>query len=160
MYYSTDNGLSWNIIELAVKNSGKYNWKINENMKSSNQYKIKVQSNVNSNIFDVSDGSFSIDGAKQAFNIITPNGGDLFYTGTSTFIYWENIIKNIDKVNIYYSIDNGANWIVISEQVDNTGKYNWPISKSVKSSSKCLIKITSSNNSRYIDTSDTVFRIK
>ena len=63
-------------------------------------------------------------------------------------------------MNIYYSYDNGENWSIIAKNINNSGEYNWPISKSVKSSRKCLIKITSSNNSRYIDTSDTVFRIK
>ena len=35
-----------------------------------------------------------------------------------------------------------------------------PISKNIKVSSKCLIKITSSKNSRYTDTSNSVFRMK
>ena len=160
LYYSLDNGLNWTPIALSAKNSGKYNWRINDNIKSSDQCKIKVQSNINSNIFDITDGVFLIEGFKQAFNIMTPNGGDLLYKGSSTFIYWQSIIKNIDKVNIYYSYDNGENWSVIAENIDNSGEYNWPISKNIKASSKCLVKITSSKNSRYTDTSNSVFRIK
>ena len=160
LYYSLDNGLNWSPIELSAKNSGKYNWLINDGIESSNQCKIKVQSNINSNIFDITDGVFLIDGFKQAFNIMTPNGGDVLYKGSSTFIYWQSIIKNIDKVNIYYSYDNGENWSIIAKNIDNTGEYSWPIPKNIKSSNKCLIKITSSKNSRYIDTSNSVFRIK
>jgi len=160
LYYSIDNGLNWEIIGLSVRNSGKYNWIINDNFKSSDQYKIKVQSNINTNIFDITDGVFLVDGFKQAFNIITPNGGDLLYKGTSTFIYWESFIKNINKVDIYYSLDNGKNWVLIVKEINNDGKYNWPISKNIKSSKKCLIKIISSKNEFYLDISDTIFRIK
>ena len=69
--------------------------KISDDINTSSKCKIKVQSNVNQNIFDVSDGIFLIDGLIETFNIITPNGGDLVYSGTSTFIYWENIKKQI-----------------------------------------------------------------
>ena len=48
-------------------------------------------------------------------------------------------IKNIDKVNIYYSYDNGENWSIIAKNIDNTGEYSWPIPKNIKSSNKCLI---------------------
>ena len=85
---------------------------------------------------------------------------DLIYTGTSTFIYWESLIKGIDKVDIYYSLDNGESWLLISKNVDNNGKYNWPISKNLESSRKCLIKIVSSKNNNQLDRSDNIFRIK
>ena len=77
IYFSIDGGNSWKLIEKNAPNSGKYIWKINDDIDSSKKCKIKVQSNVNQNIFDVSDGLFTIDGLIETFNIITPNGGDL-----------------------------------------------------------------------------------
>ena len=112
------------------------------------------------NIFDVSDGMFSIDGIIETFNIITPNGGDLVYSGTSTFIYWENIKNQTTKVNLFYSIDNGKNWKLIENEVENNGVYNWVVPPSINFSNKCLVKIVSAKNSKFIGMSDQVFTIK
>ena len=96
----------------------------------------------------------------KSFNIITPNGGDLIYKGTSTFIYWENIISGIDKVDIFYSTDNGKNWFNIVEDIKNNGMYNWVIPQNISFSNKCLVKISASSNSKQIGQSDNVFTIK
>jgi len=159
IYYSVDGGNSWEIIKLGAPNSGKYDWTIKSSIKSSDVCKIKVQSNINNSIFDVSDGLFKIKGTIKAFNIITPNGGDLIYRGTSTFIYWEDIKKGINKVDIMYSVDSGKNWIDIVKNIDNNGMYNWVIPDNV-SSKKCLVKIVSSSNSKEIGSSDSIFTIK
>ena len=100
LYYSVDGGTSWDIIELGVKNSGKYDWSISDKDLNSKKCKIKVQSNINKEIYDVSNGLFIIE-KSQSFNIITPNDGDILYRGTSTFIYWENIDKEISNVDLF-----------------------------------------------------------
>ena len=160
IYYSLDGGISWKVVALAAPNSGSYNWVIKNDIKSTDLCKIKIQSNINKDIFDVSDGLFSIKGAMKSFNIITPNGGDLIYKGTSTFIYWENIISGIDKVDIFYSTDNGKNWFNIVEDIKNNGMYNWVIPQNISFSNKCLVKISASSNSKQIGQSDNVFTIK
>ena len=103
IFYSINGGNSWIIIEKSAPNSGKYKWLISDNINTSSTCKIKVQSNINQDIFDVSDGMFLIDGVVKSFNIITPNGGDLIYAGTSTFIYWESIKNQINNVDIIHS---------------------------------------------------------
>ena len=160
LYYSLDGGMSWNEIELGVRNSGKYNWSIIDKSLNCKECKIKVQSNIDNKIFDVSDGLFSIKPIDESFNIITPNDGDILHRGTSTFIYWDNIDKKITNVDIFYSLDKGKNWFLIKENLDNLGKYNWAVPKDISSSNKCLIKIRSSNNQELIDYSDKTFTIK
>ena len=160
IYFSIDGGNSWKLIEKNAPNSGKYLWKISDDIDTSKNCKVKVQSNVNQNIFDVSDGLFTIDGLIETFNIITPNGGDLVYSGTSTFIYWENIKNQTDNVNLFYTIDNGQNWRLIEKNVENNGVYNWVVPKSIKYSGKCLVKIVSSKNSKLFGMSDNIFTIK
>ena len=107
-----------------------------------------------------SDGLFSIKSIDESFNIITPNDGDILHRGTSTFIYWDNIDKKIDSVDIFYSLDKGKNWVLIKKNLDNLGKYNWAVPKDISSSNKCLIKISSSDNQELIDYSDKTFTIK
>ena len=160
LFYSVDGGLNWSVIELSARNSGTYKWIINENIRTSNNCKIKVQSNINNKIFDVSDKLFAIDGIRAAFKIITPNGGELIYKGTSTFIYWEDIVPDITKVDIFYSLNAGKEWFLIVEDIDNSGVYNWVIPDDIQFSKKCLIKIISSSDKRKLDLSDKGFTIK
>ena len=84
---------------------------------------------------------FLIDGVVKSFNIITPNGGDLIYAGTSTFIYWESIKNQINNVDLYYSVNNGKDWILIQNNVENNGVYNWVVPPSIKYSGQCLVKL-------------------
>ena len=160
IFYSIDGGNSWIIIEKSAPNSGKYKWLISDNINTSSTCKIKVQSNINQDIFDVSDGMFLIDGVVKSFNIITPNGGDLIYAGTSTFIYWESIKNQINNVDLYYSVNNGKDWILIQNNVENNGVYNWVVPPSIKYSGQCLVRIISSKNPKHSGMSDNTFTIK
>ncbi len=70
-------------------------------------------------------------------------------------------IKNqTTKVNLFYSIDNGKNWKLIENELENNGVYNWVVPPSINFSNKCLVKIVSTKNSKYIGISDQVFTIK
>ena len=160
LFYSLDAGENWIPISLKAPNFGTFDWILDDRIESSNFYKVKVQSINNKEIFDVSDGLFKIKGSTKAFNIITPNGGDLIYRGTSTFVYWEDLMNDIQKVDIFYSTDNGKSWELISENIDNGGVYNWVISDDIKFSNKCLVKIVSSSNNGHVGFSDNVFTIK
>ena len=160
IYYSSDGGLNWKEIELGARNSGKYSWSIKDKKFNCKECKIKIQSNIDNNVFDVSNGLFSIESVKESFNIITPNDGDILYRGTSTFIYWDNLDKSISTVDIFYSLDKGNSWFLIKSQADNVGKYNWAIPRDISSSNSCLIKISASNNQSLVDFSDKNFIIK
>jgi len=159
IYYSLDSGLSWEVIEKNVENSGNYIWSIIDKSLDSKNCKIKIQSNIDNNIFDVSDGLFSIKKA-DSFNIITPNGNDIIHRGTSTFIYWDSLDKSINSVSIFYSLDNGKNWFLIKDNLNNNGKYNWAVPNDISKSNQCLIKIASSQNNLLVDYSDKIFTIK
>ena len=158
IYFSKDGGLSWDIIDLNVNNSGKYKWIIPKNI-NSDKCKIKVQSNINKSIFDVIDKYFSIK-LKPSFKIITPNNGDILYKGTSTFIYWEAIDPNIKNVTLSYSKDNGKTWAIIKDNIINNGKYNWAIPENLIKSNEYLIKVSSYKEKNKFDTSDKTFIIK
>ena len=160
IFYSLNGGKTWDVVYLGAQNSGRYNWIINDNILSSNNCKIKIQSNKDKKIFDITDGSFTIKGLETAFTIITPNDGDIVYKGTSTFIYWKSLDSKISKVDIYYSLDKGKSWNLINSNLLNNGKYNWAVPRDIKRSNKSLIKIVASNNDRQIDFSDNTFIIK
>ena len=142
-----------------MSNSGKYSWSIIDKDFNWRKCKIKVQSRTDKDVFDVSNGLFLV-ASTQSVNIITPNDGDILYRGTSTFIYWDNIDKNINSVDIFYSLDEGKKWVLIKGKVANVGKYNWAVPSDISSTNRCLIKINASNNKRLVDYSDQPFIIK
>ena len=158
LYFSKDGGKSWIDLALNVENKGNYDWIIPKGL-NSNKCKIKVQSTIKNNIFDVTDDFFRIV-SKPSFKIITPNGKDILYKGTSSFIYWELLDKNISNISLSYSTDNGLNWVIIKSNLVNNGKYNWAIPKEINNSKKCLIKINDFNNDKKYDISDQTFTIK
>ena len=59
IYYSSNGGLDWNIIESNVSNSGKYSWSIIDKDFNCAECKIKVQSRTDKDVFDVSNGLIS-----------------------------------------------------------------------------------------------------
>ena len=70
LFYSINSGKDWSILKLNAMNSGKSSWKIPYDIKSSNFCKIKVQSTLNADVFDITDGLFTINGGDTAFKII------------------------------------------------------------------------------------------
>lgn len=71
--------------------------------------------------------------------ITSPNGGDFFVAGSDTLVTWEGVLPT-DTVKLFYSLDSGVNWKLLTEKA--TGyKYAWKnIPKTP--SNKCLAKVT------------------
>ena len=61
-----------------------------------------------------------------AVDVTSPNGGEVFCGGGEIPITW---VASGDlgaaPISIYYSINNGGNWVAIARGIDNTGTYTW-----------------------------------
>ena len=68
--------------------------------------------------------------------------------------------KSIRKVNLYFSVDRGNNWVQIAQNIDNNGQYNWLVPESIKKSKNCLVKVESTDSVIKFDTPEKVFTIK
>ncbi len=84
-------------------------------------------------IFQGNIANFSIPGN---LILLTPNGGENFYSGSYTDIKWRNKTPN-KFVNLYLSTDNGNNYTWINQ--NTKPEYNWLIPGTVSDS--CLIKV-------------------
>ncbi len=151
--YSIDNGAKWNLIKSAQPSTGSYLWSV-PNL-SSNQCKIRITDENNSNVFDLSDNKFTI---IPRIVLTNPNGGNQIYVGSNFNITWTS--TNVANVDLYYSVDNGTNWTQINTSTINAaaGTYTW-MNIPNNPSSYCLIRISDSSAPGILDISDNVFSI-
>jgi hypothetical protein len=76
-----------------------------------------------------------------------PFGGEALVAGDSMIIYWE-ASDDTNPFTLAYSIDNGANWLNIDNNVAATLRdYTWTPPSSI-SSSACLVKISRNSTSQ------------
>ena len=91
-----------------------------------------------------------------AFKVLSPNGGEVWHSGTTQKITWVKM-SDADQVKIEYSTDNGSTWIVVAENATNTGSYDWLVPDTP--STQCLVRIQNALTGDPMDTSDDVFEI-
>jgi hypothetical protein len=148
--YSTNGGGSWTQLVASTLNTGVYGWKIID--VPSNAFRIKITDCTNTAITDMSDNNFTV---FSNLNVISPNGGELFYVGEEQIISYA-ASSGISKVKFEYSTNNGTTWsqILIAEN-DSTIIWNIPN----KPSTQCLVRITDNSVSSASDASDDTFEI-
>ncbi|HOM66186.1 MAG TPA: T9SS type A sorting domain-containing protein [Ignavibacteriales bacterium] len=150
--FSKDGGLNWATVTGGGNiNSalGEFDWVVNNEVGSQN--KIRLVSLDYGNVRDSSATNFTISELK----ITNPTAASNFKGGTTQTISWTSSI-DINKVNIYYSTNNGTNWIVIKSNHDYVGtsaNYNWIVPN--VTSSQCKVKIEDAQNPGNYDTSAT-----
>ncbi|WMJ72965.1 CARDB domain-containing protein [Cytophagaceae bacterium ABcell3] len=151
--YSTDNGSTWHVVTESQTNSwGTYNWTIPDDVSS--QCLIRVKARDNDAITSISPGHFTI--AQPSVELTSPVGGEVI-AGCSSFpITWEQ--EGIQsRVRLYYSLDEGNNWIYITNPLVGNSSYNWSVPS--VGSDKIRIRIEDNNNSAVNDESASNFSI-
>jgi photosystem II stability/assembly factor-like uncharacterized protein len=154
--FSSDGGNTYTTIVNNYSNINYYNWLV-PNVTSSNCI-IKIVASNDSTLFDTSDATFSIGTGTPFLTLITPNGGENYLSNSpNNIIKWTGSgIGNAIKLE--YSIDGGANWLVIiSSFASVNNNYSWFTPNVV--SSQCLVRISSTSNLSLTDVSDAQFAI-
>ncbi|MBN2375822.1 MAG: hypothetical protein JXD22_05455 [Sedimentisphaerales bacterium] len=88
--------------------------------------------------------------------VATPNGGETWYIGSTYLISWDRFCSD-NYVNIDLSLDAGATWSRIASNVYNDGSHWWKVDSCPSTQSR--IRVTSTTNSAFTDTSDANFTI-
>jgi len=171
--YSDDNGSTWKTIVNSVPAADKsYTWTVGYDSGGSpilpayekeTDCLIRISDASNSNLYDVSNGNFTI---KSKLKIISPNGGELWYVGdTNRNITWDKWGNFDGTVKLQYSVDAEHNtWTDISGATDlpvNQGSFNWnplPLEASGKTVKVRIVSNTYPND--VFDTSDNDFEIR
>ena len=97
------------------------------------------------------------EGTSSELQLISPNGGEIWRVGSAQLIQW---ISNNGPplVRLDYSVDAGANWILIATDIPvGGGQYAWSIPNTP--SEDCLVRISDAVDGNPFDVSDAPFII-
>ena len=150
--YSTNNGVSWLGVVDSMTSTGIYEWIVPSTLTS--QGRVKISDLSNPNIFDLSDGSFTIQSSKS-ITVINPNGGEILEGGSIYEINWSS--NDVEDVKIEYSVNNGASWNLIVDTTPSTGAYLWDIPNILTTQGR--VKISDVTTPSIYDVSNNTFRI-
>ena len=143
--YSIDAGENWDYVDpshWSFNNSGSYNWIIPNMTSSSDSCLIRVNDDDDNEIDDVSDGFFSLIADSTFYNLISPNGGEVWAEQTEHEITWTSGGNYSDRsVALYFSESGGGAWSEITNYTVNDGVYEWTIPQIYITNSNCMIGI-------------------
>ena len=162
LYYSVDGG-DWLLIAENETNDGLYEW--TTPTLNSDDVKVEIESidtmgNIGS---DTSAVEFTIDSQVPVVELTSPNGGEVLGGGSIFSVTWQPATDNFDlsgtPINLYYSIDSGTNWQLITEYEQNDGGFNWGIL--ALDSANMLLRIQAVDRADNVgeDISDNIFEI-
>ncbi|MGC9361430.1 MAG: PKD domain-containing protein [Candidatus Syntrophosphaera sp.] len=101
--------------------------------------------------------SAKIGNSSVSLTLTSPNGGELWYTGSTHQITWNS--NNISGVLLDFSLNNGSNWNPITTSLIDAspGTYNWTIPN--VNTTQALVRIRVPGTNDVYDVSDNVFTI-
>jgi formylglycine-generating enzyme required for sulfatase activity len=152
------NGSICQTIASGVGIGGSYTWNpVRQCGDNTDGYKIVVK-DWDTNVSDMSDGTFSIPFPNCSLTVTAPNGGESWRAGGSQTITWDKSGSCGTTVKIELS-RNGSVCQTIASGVSNSGSYAWnPIGQCVGATDGYKVKVTDWNTGGS-DESDGVFSI-
>ncbi|MBI4722043.1 MAG: PQQ-binding-like beta-propeller repeat protein [Candidatus Stahlbacteria bacterium] len=104
------------------------------------------------------DGRLYAYGNSAPVTVIKPNGGEILVRNETYNILW-NATGNVVNIKLFYSLNSGVDWILISANELNDGIYPWTVPDTLCSTGKVkVIAFTASGDSTW-DISDGNFTI-
>jgi hypothetical protein len=97
---------------------------------------------------------------EQGITILSPKANDVVQAGAPYEIQWKAEVPDSEfgaNVTIELSKDGGKSWEKVEENVPNSGKYLWKVSK--VDSAQCKIRVSSQYRPKYRKSSE-VFTVK
>ena len=152
--YSTDGGSTYATIDSSITGFT-YNWDV-PNILSSNIVLQLIATVNDGNTITEESGVFQIvDATAPSGSIIEPAASASIDSGSNQSITW-TISDNIDIASLilFYSVDGGAYWVKIAENVTNNGLYLWTVPGVETATAKIKIVAVDSQNNESTIVSD------
>lgn len=87
---------------------------------------------------------FTLDMVNPDVNLIAPNGGEEWYIGDTNNILWTATDTNLTAtpVNIWYSLNGGADYTFLGEGIANSGTLPWLMPNTQSYNARVRLKVT------------------
>jgi len=145
---------------IGTGGTGIYSWQIPSGQTFGTDYKIRVTNTNNGSVGDTSNGDFAI--SQSAITVVTPNGGDSWPAGGYKLIKWSYFGNPGSYVKIEL-LKGGVLYSTIASSVPTmsggSGDCYWAIPGNQAAGSDYRIRVTSTSNTIYTDTSNNDFAI-
>jgi len=103
-------------------------------------YSVRAKARCSTHNLIISDWSLPLDVSMQKLTVLAPNGGEVIPSGGSYTIEW-TAPSQAEKFKIFYSMDNGATWRLITSDATGTS-YNWdPVTPPPGNKTSCYVKV-------------------
>ena len=149
-------GLANKLIIASTLNDGSHPWLIPVTLIPGTDYKIKITNTTNVAYTDASDYPFTI--PDPTITVVSPNGTESWIRGTTQTIKWNSSGSAGAYVKIELLKAGIFNRTIITSTL-NDGSHPWPILATQAPGTDYKVKITSTTNTSYTDTSDDNFKI-
>ncbi len=150
------NGSTWtNLVTNTTATS--YTWNVPNAAPTKPNCLISVTDAVQNCKTDQSNAVFTVTYVPPTPVLLTPNGGESMYAGTTFNITW-NTSTFYSTIDLWYSVNNGTSWTMITNSETNDGTYIWTVPNA--NSTSCLVKAANTADNTVYDVSNAVFTIK
>lgn len=147
-------------VPLGSNGTGTYNWEIPATLAGGNDYKVRVTSTSNPAFTDESEFAFTI--VPVGLTVTSPNNWEVWPRGQTHNITWEYHGKIGSSVRLEL-LDNGVLKSTIASFAPSgslgAGSYSWAIPSTITPGGGYTVRVTSTGNSAYTDTSSYPFTI-
>lgn len=162
LYYSADGGQGFTLISSAEPNDSSFAWVVPGAYSDSAIVKVVAYDRLFNVGEDLSDGLFSIvpDTIGPTVSVDSPNGGEVWGTGAQCVITWSaEDPAGVDSVSIYYSLDAGETYHIVSSGEENDSSYLWDVPDTPSDSALIMIVAYDRSVNAGEDASDSLFVI-
>ncbi len=139
--------------------SGSWNWAIPSAQPTGSNYRVRITSLTKPTCTDTSFADFTI--ASASITVASANGGETWIGGETHSINWT--YTGDPGANVKIELLNGATPAVLAASVPvgagGVGSWNWTIPTTLTPGSNFTIRVTSTTNALYLDSSDAPFTI-
>ena len=128
------------LIIAGTDNDGRLTWTVPSILASDSFYRIHIISTMYSNVFNDSE-TFQLE--QRYIQVSSPKDSDIWYLGGNYTITWSSKnAGNLVNIELY---QNGAQKVVLAENITNSGQFAWSIPLGATPDASSQIKIRSSN---------------
>jgi len=165
---SPDSGSTWyDVDEMeAVRGLNQYEWDIyknytqtgtwnNHKLSAGDRFQIRIRKQDAPHIKDLSDDVFTIVDPPSSIDVMEPTSDARWLIGDEGEIAYG--VASVDSVDIHYSVDGGATWVQMADNVMTQPEYNtylWNIPADLTPTTNAKIKVVNSDNKTVVAVSD------